>query len=73
MSDQPCINTDREIWRERPGDYYADSIHVNADGHIGIDCGGYVIAMPVQKWHEIAANEIERAELLALAKQGSTP
>lgn len=28
MSDEACKNTDREIYREREGDYYADSVHV---------------------------------------------
>jgi hypothetical protein len=47
-------NEDREIWREREGDYYADSIHVTAQGAIAIDCGGHVIVMPVRNWHAIA-------------------
>ncbi len=45
-------NTDREIWREVPGDYYADSIHVTQGGGIGIDCGGRVIVAPIRKWHD---------------------
>ena len=24
-------STDRELWRERPGDFYSDSIHVGSD------------------------------------------
>lgn len=55
MSDQSCTNTDRELWRERPGDYYADSIHVTADGNIGINCGGTVRVMPLREWHRLAA------------------
>lgn len=47
-------NTDRELWREREGDFYADSIHVTQDGRIGINCGGTVFVMPVRKWHEAA-------------------
>jgi hypothetical protein len=47
-------NTDRELWRERDGDYYADSIHVTKEGLIGINCGGLVIVMPVQEWHGLA-------------------
>lgn len=43
-------NTDREIWREREGDFYADSIHVTAQGGIGINCGGYVIVLPIREW-----------------------
>lgn len=46
------INTDREIWREREGDLYADSIHVTQGGGIGIDCGGLVIVRPVRAWHD---------------------
>ena len=50
MKDQPAeeqcaANTDRELWREREGDYYADSIHVTAQGSIGINCRGTVYVM----------------------------
>jgi hypothetical protein len=47
-------NTDRELWCEREGDFYADSLHVTQDGKIGMNCGGYVIVLPIRKWHEIA-------------------
>lgn len=50
--DRPCKNTDTEIWRERRGDYYADSIHVTEHGGIGINCGGHVIVAPVRRWHD---------------------
>jgi hypothetical protein len=56
-------NTDRELWREREGDYYADSIHVTKGGGIGIDCGGSVIVMPLRKWHDMALRA-EAAEAL---------
>jgi len=49
---ETCQNTDKEIWRERPGDYYADSIHVTEHGGIGINCGGYVIVAPIKKWQK---------------------
>lgn len=52
---QARLNTDRELWREREGDYYADSIHLTESGGIGINCGGYVIVMPLQEWHKLAA------------------
>jgi hypothetical protein len=52
---QASKNTDREIWREREDDYYADSIHVTEQGGIGINCGGYVITLPVREWHRLAA------------------
>lgn len=50
--DTACNNTDKELWREVPGDYYADSIHVTEHGNIGINCGGHVIVAPVRKWHK---------------------
>jgi hypothetical protein len=48
------MNTDRELWREREGDYYADSIHVTAQGDIGINCGGTVVVLPLREWHRVA-------------------
>jgi hypothetical protein len=47
-------NTDREIWRESEGDYYADSIFVTEAGNIGINVGGHVIVKAVQEWHALA-------------------
>lgn len=62
----PAQNTDRELWRERPDDYYADSVHVTAAGGIGINCGGTVIVKPLREWHCLAARvrelEADRAE-----------
>lgn len=49
--ENPCQNTDKELWRERVGDYYADSIHVTKGNGIGINCGGHVIVAPVKEWH----------------------
>lgn len=59
-ADKCCENTDRELWREREGDFYADSIHVTAQGGIGIDCGGYVIVKPVRAWHALAKADSAR-------------
>jgi hypothetical protein len=53
-----CENTDRELWREREGDYYADSIHVTKEGAIGINCGGFVIVKPLREWHKLGMDEI---------------
>jgi hypothetical protein len=51
-------NTDREIWRETPDDYYSPSIHVTEHGEgIGIDVGGYVFVKPVREWHRLAKEE----------------
>lgn len=60
--DGPCENTDREIWRECPGDAYSDSIHVTKGGGIGINCGGHVIVMNVRFWHRLAADHLKMLE-----------
>lgn len=39
MNDVGCKNTDKEIWREKPGDYYSDSICVTSKNGIGMNCG----------------------------------
>jgi len=54
MNEDCCMNTDVEIWRERPDDYYASSIHVTQDGRIGIDVGGTVYVKSVKEWHDLA-------------------
>lgn len=51
--DGTCENTDKEIWRKREGDYYSPSIHVTQSGGVGINVGGHVIVMPVEKWHAL--------------------
>lgn len=54
MTNEGADNNDVEIWRERPGDYYANSIHVTAGGSIGINVGGLVIVKPLVEWHRLA-------------------
>jgi hypothetical protein len=49
-----CQNTDRELWREIEGDYYADSIHVTKEGAIRIHVGGLVYVKSVKDWHALA-------------------
>lgn len=46
-----AANTDKELWRERVGDFYSPRIHVTQNGHIGIDVGGRVIVLDVHTWH----------------------
>jgi len=53
-ADIPCKNTDREIWRKVPGDFYSPSIHVTESGGIGMDVGGMVVVMPIEGWHQVA-------------------
>lgn len=45
-------NTDKEIWRRTPGDYYSPSIHVTQTDGVGINVGGYVIVLPIEFWHQ---------------------
>ena len=52
-----AMNTDRELWRETDGDYYAPSIHVTTGGGIGIDVGGFVIVKPIRDWHKLASSQ----------------
>lgn len=54
MSNEPCQNTDIEIWRVVPGDFYSPSIHVTQEGGIGINVGGTVIVKSVRDWHALA-------------------
>lgn len=60
-ADGPVLNTDREIWREREGDAYADSVHVTEGGGIGINCGGMVYVKPVRAWHALASQSPSHA------------
>lgn len=50
-------NTDRELWREREDDFYANSIHVTEGGGIGMNVGGTVVVMPIAQWHARAMSE----------------
>ncbi len=63
MSDEQVKNTDREIWRKIPDDYYSPSIHVTKDGGIGMNVGGLVHVRPVEEWHGMIAElqESQRA------------
>lgn len=63
-----CKNTDRELWREREGDYYADSIHVTEHGGIGINCGGTVYVKPIREWHRLAGGKYEHKPDFILGK-----
>lgn len=57
MSDEAANNTDRELWREREGDYYADSLFVTETGGIGINCGGFCFVKPIREWFELAGGK----------------
>ncbi len=53
-------NTDRELWRETEGDFYAPSIRVTESGGIGMSVGGTVIVMPIRDWHALAMQPPDR-------------
>ena len=55
MSNQGYKNTDRELWSASP-DAFASSIHVTERGGIGVNVGGTVIVMPIEKWHTLAVD-----------------
>jgi hypothetical protein len=57
-------NKDKEIWRKKVGDFYSPSIHVTEHGNIGINCGGHVIVMSVEKWHAAGRLRIALDDLL---------
>ena len=49
---EPLLNTDKEIWRETPDDYYSPSIHVTEQNSIGINVGGTVYVKTIREWHK---------------------
>lgn len=59
ISKEAATNTDREIYRETEGDFYADRIHVTKDGGIGINVGGTTHVKPLKDWHAQAARIAE--------------
>jgi hypothetical protein len=67
MNNEPVAyeNTDKEIWREIPDDYYAPSIFVTAQNTIGINVGGSVYVKHVHEWHRLAhpAKELTDKEI----------
>ncbi len=66
-------NTDRELWREHKGDYYAPSLHVTQGGGIGINVGGRVIVMPVREWHAHALKASAIAPWICKAQPTADP
>lgn len=52
--DMPITSNERELWREREGDYYANSVSVTPDGALCINVGGAVICKQLAGWHSLA-------------------
>lgn len=44
-------NTDKQIWVKDPDNGWSPTIHATKEGCIGINVGGRVIVMAVEKWH----------------------
>jgi hypothetical protein len=61
---QPKQNTDIELWRERPGDYYADSVFLTKGGGIGMKCGGNVIVRTPRRWQALARENHRLREIV---------
>ena len=68
--EKAAVNTDKEIWRETPGDYYSPSIHVTEKSRftkkigIGINVGGHVYVKPVEEWHRLAERDKATTDLI---------
>ena len=60
---QAVLNTDRDLWREPPGDYYADRVFLTEGGGIGMDRGGHCRVLSIKEWFRA---QKERDELLLL-------
>lgn len=65
-SEPPCENTDREIYRTIPGDAYAPSVHVTATGALGIDVGGHVIVLSLERWHALGRLRRALSDVIAI-------
>jgi hypothetical protein len=72
-NDQCAQNTDSQLWREPPGDAYANSIHVTEGGSIGINVGGLVFVKTLAQWHALAEAAQHVAEPTAAPNEPVAP
>ena len=61
-TDNTAANTDRHLWPLVSDDYHADSIHVTANGGIGINVGGHVIVKSLRDWHRMATDYLPKSK-----------
>lgn len=54
-SEIPCINTDRELFRQIEGDYYSPSVSVTERGGIQMHFGGLVVGKSIEEWHSLVS------------------
>jgi hypothetical protein len=66
---QAAAIEDRELWREREGDYYAPSIFVTKTGAIGINVCGLVFIKHIREWHDLAA----KSQIVTLSRNDNPP
>jgi hypothetical protein len=45
-----AANTDRELWREKNGDYYSPFVFVTDTGRIGMCADGICVVQPIKNW-----------------------
>ena len=71
MSTEEKVNTDKEIWREKDGDFYSPSIHVTEQGEISIHVGGCVTVLTVQEWYGLYGQlRLQRKEISVSYRKG---
>lgn len=45
-----ATNTDRELWREKEGDYYSPYVFVTKSGGIGMCASGLCVVQSISQW-----------------------
>ncbi len=70
MVGQPLQNTDRHLWPLVSDNAHCATMHVTASGAIGIQCGGHVIVMPLEKWHALGRLRCAMEDVLSARQQG---
>lgn len=59
----PTLNTDRHLWPDTSDpDGPLESIHVTAEGAIGINVAGNVVVRPLREWHSLSLNQARIAD-----------
>lgn len=59
-----CKNTDIHLWKKDPENHFSPSVHATENGGIGINVGGHVIVMSVEKWHELGCLRVALTDVL---------
>lgn len=59
VHNRPALNTDRDLWRELTGDYYANRVFLTKGGGIGMDVGGLCIVKSIKDWHTLASKSLD--------------